>query len=216
MPYERTHIFTFNYFHIPHRAMKRAFDILASATALLLLLPLFLLLAIVVAFSSPGAALFRQVRVGKEGRSFSLLKFRTMRPGSEAKGQITVGGRDPRITGIGYVLRKTKLDELPQLLNVLIGDMSIVGPRPEVPKYVALYTAEQREVLSVRPGITSLASIAYVNENEVLGRSSDPERTYIEEVMPAKLALDLKHVREQSFGGDIALILRTLMKVVGQ
>ncbi|HRH71294.1 MAG TPA: sugar transferase [Flavobacteriales bacterium] len=194
--------------------IKRAFDILASTTALLLLLPLFLLLALAVALSSPGGAFFRQVRVGKEGRNFSLLKFRTMRPGSEAKGQITVGGRDPRITGIGYVLRKSKLDELPQLLNVLLGDMSIVGPRPEVPKYVALYSAEQREVLSVRPGITSLASIAYINENEVLGRSSDPERTYIEEVMPAKLALDLEYVKEKGLFRDFKIILGTLRRLL--
>ncbi len=129
------------------------------------------------------------------------------------KGQITVGGRDPRITGIGYLLRKTKLDELPQLWNVLIGDMSIVGPRPEVPKYVAMYTAEQRDVLRVRPGITSLASIAYINENELLGRSNDPERTYVEEVMPAKLALDLRYVRDQSVALDLHIIVRTLAKV---
>ncbi|MBL7941052.1 MAG: sugar transferase [Flavobacteriales bacterium] len=193
--------------------IKRAFDILASSTALLLFLPLFLVLALAVALSSPGGAFFRQVRVGKEGRSFSLLKFRTMRPGSEAKGQITVGGRDPRITGIGYFLRKSKLDELPQLLNVLLGDMSIVGPRPEVPRYVALYSAEQREVLSVRPGITSLASIEYINENEVLGSSSDPERTYVEEVMPAKLALDLQYVGEQDLALDVRIILRTLARI---
>jgi len=193
--------------------VKRAFDILTSSTALLLLLPLFLLLALAVALSSPGGAFFRQTRVGKEGRSFSLLKFRSMRPGSEAQGQITVGGRDPRITGIGYFLRKSKLDELPQLLNVLIGDMSIVGPRPEVPKYVALYTAAQREVLSVRPGITGLASIAYIDENEVLGRSSDAERTYIEEVMPAKLVLDLRYVKDKGLVRDLGIIFGTLRRL---
>lgn len=189
--------------------VKRAFDIAGSATALLLLLPLLLLLALAVALTSPGGAFFRQVRVGRDGREFLLLKFRTMRPGSEAKGQITVGGRDPRITGIGYFLRKSKMDELPQLINVLMGDMSIVGPRPEVPKYVALYTAEQREVLTVRPGITSAASIAYMDENEILGKSADPHRTYIEEVMPAKLALDVKYVQERSFWLDLRIILRT-------
>src|SRR5688572_3246435 len=151
--------------------MKRLFDILTSATALLLLLPLLLVLALAVALGSPGGAFFRQVRVGKGGKEFRLFKFRSMRPGSEAKGQITVGGRDPRITGVGQFLRKTKLDELPQLINILLGDMSIVGPRPEVPKYVAMYTSEQRQVLSVRPGLSSLASIEYINENEVLGRS---------------------------------------------
>jgi len=189
---------------------KRTFDIVVSATALLLLLPLLVLLALAVALSSPGGAFFRQVRVGRGGKEFRLLKFRTMRPGSEAKGQITVGGRDPRITGIGYFLRRSKLDELPQLINVLVGDMSIVGPRPEVPKYVALYSPEQREVLNVRPGITSAASIAYIDENEILGRSADPHRAYIEEVMPAKLALDLAYVRHMSIGRDISIIWRTI------
>jgi len=192
--------------------VKRLFDILASATALLLLLPLLFLLALVVALSSPGGAFFRQVRVGKGGKEFGLLKFRTMRPGSEAKGQITVGGRDPRITGIGHFLRHSKLDELPQLLNVLLGDMSFVGPRPEVPRYVALYSEQQRKVLEVRPGITSLASIAYIQENELLGRSSDPERTYIEEVMPAKLALDLQYIAGEG-GTDIGIILRTVLRL---
>lgn len=192
---------------------KRAFDILVSFIALVVLLPLLLLLALGVALSSPGGAFFRQTRVGKEGHTFQLLKFRSMRPGSEAQGQITVGGRDPRITGIGQFLRKTKLDELPQLWNVLIGDMSIVGPRPEVPKYVALYTPEQRRVLSVRPGITGMASIAYINENEVLGRSADPERTYIEEVMPAKLTLDLQYVNKAGVLTDLGIIGRTIGKL---
>lgn len=189
--------------------VKRAFDIVVSAMALLVLAPLLLGLAVAVMLGSPGGAFFRQVRVGKGGREFRLLKFRTMRPGSEALGQITVGGRDPRITGIGYVLRKTKMDELPQLLNVFLADMSIVGPRPEVPKYVAMYTPEQRQVLSVRPGITGAASVAYIDENELLGRSTDPERTYVEEVMPAKLALDLDYVRHQSFVNDLSILLRT-------
>ena len=189
--------------------MKRTLDIVVSATALLLLLPLLLILGAAVAVSSPGGAFFRQVRVGKGGKEFRLLKFRTMRPGSEAQGQITVGGKDPRITGIGYFLRRSKMDELPQLINVLLGDMSIVGPRPEVPKYVALYTKEQREVLSVRPGITSAASIAYMDENEILGKSTDPDRTYIEEVMPAKLALDLEYVQRRSFVRDLSIIGRT-------
>ncbi|HRQ85701.1 MAG TPA: sugar transferase, partial [Flavobacteriales bacterium] len=157
----------------------------------------------------------RQVRVGRGGREFKLLKFRSMRPGSEAKGQLTIGGRDPRITGVGYFLRKTKLDELPQLWNVLIGDMSVVGPRPEVPKYVALYTAEQRAVLGVRPGITGMASIDYIDENELLARAADPEKAYVEEVMPAKLALDLRYVRERSFLLDLRIILATVTKVFG-
>lgn len=194
--------------------VKRAFDILVSALALLILLPVLLLLGLLVATTSPGGAFFRQVRVGRNGNEFGLLKFRSMRPDSEAKGQITVGGRDPRITAVGYFLRRSKLDELPQLINVLVGDMSIVGPRPEVPKYVALYTPEQQEVLRVRPGITSAASIAYIDENELLGRSTDPERTYVEEVMPAKLDLDLEYVRSAGFSADLAIIWGTLRKLV--
>ncbi len=194
--------------------MKRLFDIVASGLALLVLLPLMVVLALAVALGSPGGAFFRQTRVGRNGEPFQLLKFRSMRPGSEAKGQITVGERDPRITGVGHFLRRTKLDELPQLLNILKGDMSVVGPRPEVPRYVALYTAEQREVLRVRPGLTSLASIAYINENEVLGRSADPERTYVEEVMPAKLALDLRYVREQNLAMDLRIIAGTLKRMI--
>ena len=189
--------------------MKRFFDILFSLLFLLLLLPLFLLLALLISTTSPGGAFFRQVRVGKDGGEFRLLKLRTMRPGSEATGQITVGGNDPRVTGIGRVLRKSKCDELPQLLNVLVGDMSVVGPRPEVPKYVDLYTPDQRRVLSVRPGITGPASLEYINENELLGRSNDPERTYIEEVMPAKLAIDLRYIEQASFALDMRIILAT-------
>lgn len=195
--------------------MKRLFDVLSSLTALVLLAPALAVVALAVAGGSKGGAFFKQVRIGKQGKPFQLLKFRTMRTGSEAEGQLTVGGRDPRITRIGYFLRKTKLDELPQLLNVLRGDMSIVGPRPEVPKYVALYTPEQRLVLQVRPGLSSLASMEYINENEVLGRSSDPEGTYIQEVMPAKLELDLKYVREQSFALDLRIIFGTLAKLLG-
>ncbi len=193
--------------------MKRLFDILFSFALLLLLLPLFLLIALLVAVTSPGGALFRQVRVGKEGREFRLLKFRTMRPGSESKGQITVGSRDPRVTSIGQLLRRTKCDELPQLFNVLIGDMSVVGPRPEVPKYVAMYTSEQRRVLNVRPGITGPASIQYINENELLGQSADPDRTYIEEVMPTKLAIDLRYVESASMMTDLKIIGATALKL---
>lgn len=195
--------------------LKRAFDMAFSLVLLVLLLPLLLVFALAVTITSPGGAFFRQVRVGRGGREFRLLKFRSMRPGSEAKGQLTIGGRDPRITGVGYFLRKTKLDELPQLWNVLIGDMSVVGPRPEVPKYVALYTAEQRAVLHVRPGITGMASLDYIDENELLARAADPEKAYLEEVMPAKLALDLRYVREQSFLLDLRIILATVGKVFG-
>lgn len=194
---------------------KRTFDILFALVLLLLLLPLLMLFALAVAVTSPGGAFFRQVRIGKDALPFRLLKFRTMRPGSESQGQLTIGGRDPRITGVGYFLRKTKLDELPQLWNVLAGEMSVVGPRPEVPKYVALYSVEQRKVLSLRPGITGMASIDYIDENEMLARSADPEKIYIEEVMPAKLALDLKYVRERSLMLDLRIILATVGKVFG-
>jgi len=195
--------------------LKRVFDICFSAVLLVLLSPLLLVFALAVALTSPGGAFFRQVRVGRGGRTFMLLKFRSMRPGSEAQGQLTIGGRDPRITGVGYFLRKTKLDELPQLWNVLRGDMSVVGPRPEVPKYVTLYTAEQRAVLGVRPGITGMASLHYIDENELLARAADPESAYIHEVMPAKLALDLRYVREHGFLLDLRIILATVGKVFG-
>lgn len=195
--------------------VKRTFDIVASGLALIMLFPVLIVCLLLVTITSSGGAFFIQKRVGRNGRDFDMLKFRTMRVGSEAKGQITVGGKDPRITPFGYFLRKTKLDELPQLINVLKGDMSIVGPRPEVPKYVALYTTEQRKVLTVRPGLSSLASIAYINENEILGRSADPEKTYIEEVMPAKLKMDLHYVEQQSFGLDLNVIFRTLGKLFG-
>lgn len=194
--------------------MKRAFDIVFSFLALVVLLPVLLVVALAVALTSPGGAFFQQVRVGRGGAEFRLLKFRTMRPDSERAGQLTVGGRDPRITRIGYVLRKSKLDELPQLWNVLKGEMSIVGPRPEVPRYVAMYDATQREVLSVRPGLTGMASIAYIDENEVLARAADAERAYIEQVMPAKLELDLRYVREHDMLLDLRIIARTLLRLM--
>ena len=193
--------------------VKRTFDFLFALVLLLVLLPLLLVFALLVAFTSSGGAFFRQVRVGRGGIDFRLLKFRTMRPDSEAHGQLTIGGRDPRITSVGYFLRKTKLDELPQLWNVLKGDMSVVGPRPEVPKYVAMYTPEQRAVLLLRPGITGMASIDHIDENELLAQAADPERAYIEEVMQAKLVLDLKYVKERSFWLDLRIILATVGKV---
>lgn len=189
---------------------KRGFDILFSASVLLALAPLLFAIALVVKLDSPGPVFFRQVRVGRGGREFRIFKFRTMRTDAPRLGpQITVGA-DPRITRTGHFLRKYKLDEFPQFMNVLIGDMSVVGPRPEVPRYVALYPERTRElVLSVRPGITDLASIEYRDENELLGRAADPERTYVEEVMPAKLSYCERYVRERSFGGDLAIIART-------
>ena len=196
--------------------MKRAFDLIVATLAVLVLLPLLLLLALAVTLTSPGGAFFAQTRVGKGGTEFRLLKFRSMRPGSEAKGQLTVGGRDPRITAVGHFLRKTKLDELPQLFNIIKGEMSVVGPRPEVPKYVALYSAEQRQVLQVRPGLTDYASLEYFEENALLGASENPEETYIQEVMPAKLALNAKYIEDMGLGTDLKILLRTAVRIVGR
>jgi len=194
--------------------LKRCFDICAAAVGLLLLSPLLLAIAVWVKFDSPGPVFYRQVRVGKGGRDFHLWKFRSMRPDADKLGLLTVGGRDPRITRSGYFIRKYKIDELPQLFNVISGDMSLVGPRPEVRRYVDLYSAEQRQVLNARPGITDYASIEYRNENELLAASADPEFTYIHEVMPAKLKLNMKYIREQGLGTDLKIILRTLHRIV--
>jgi len=193
--------------------MKRCFDIAFSLLLLCMLCPLWISISIVVIADSKGGAFFRQTRVGKDGKNFRLWKFRTMRPMSESAGQLTVGANDMRITNAGKTLRKFKLDELPQLFNVLIGDMSLVGPRPEVPKYVAMYTPEQRRVLSIRPGITDHASLLYYEENELLAQSEDPEKTYITEIMPAKLALNLEYLNSNSFRGDIIIILRTVQRM---
>jgi len=194
--------------------LKRIFDIISSLIALVIGFPFFILIAVLIAMDSKGGVFFIQQRVGKNNCDFGLYKFRTMRPDSEKSGQITVGGRDPRITKIGYFLRKFKLDEFPQLLNVISGDMSIIGPRPEVRKYVDLYSKEQLKVLSVRPGLSDYASIEYINENELLGKSDNPEKTYIEEIMPAKLQLNLKYIEKKSFGTDINLILKTIGRII--
>jgi len=195
--------------------VKRLFDIVFSAFFLILLFPLLLLLIIWVALDSKGPVFFRQVRVGRHNQDFTLLKFRTMHPNAEKKGMITVGMKDPRITHAGIFLRKYKLDELPQLLNVFAGDMSFVGPRPEVRKYVDLYNDEQQQVLSVRPGLTDYASIEYARENEILETYPDPEKAYIDIVMPAKLKLNLKYIREQSFMTDVKIIFKTVRKIFG-
>ena len=194
--------------------MKRLLDIFSSALVLLLLLPFWLIIALAIVLESRGGVFYRQVRVGKDNKDFQLYKFRTMRTGSDQKGLLTVGERDSRITRVGYFLRKYKIDEFPQLLNVLKGDMSIVGPRPEVRKYVDMYTPEQMRVLSVRPGLTDIASIQYVHENELLAASDDPEKTYIEEVMPAKLELNLQYIDNQSVLGDIKLIWKTFTAIL--
>jgi lipopolysaccharide/colanic/teichoic acid biosynthesis glycosyltransferase len=190
---------------------KRAFDIFFSGGALLVLGPLLLMIAAWVKFDSAGPVFFRQIRVGRGGEEFEIFKFRSMFLRPERSGpQITVGA-DARITRAGHFLRHYKLDELPQFLNVLFGDMSVVGPRPEVPRYVAMYPADLRDlILSVRPGITDLASIEYRDENRLLGASANPERTYIEVVMPAKLALCATYVKTHSFIGDLTIIGRSL------
>lgn len=193
--------------------IKRLFDITTSLIALILLLPLIIVVSILIMSDSKGGAFFHQIRVGQKGREFKLHKFRTMRPAAESSGQLTVGMRDSRITKIGYTLRRYKLDELPQLWNILVGEMSVVGPRPEVPKYVGMYNAEQRKVLNVRPGLTDYASIKYVNENEVLEKSSNPEKTYIEEIMPEKLQLNLKYIEEQSLITDLKILSATFKAI---
>lgn len=193
--------------------MKRIFDISITLPALLVLSPLLLLIALLIKADSAGPVLYLQERIGKNRIPFFIYKFRTMHVDADKKGLLTVGGRDPRVTRIGYGLRKYKLDELPQLLNVLAGTMSLVGPRPEVKKYVDLYTGEQLKVLSITPGITDYASIAFSDENERLARSSQPEHTYIREIMPAKLQLNLKYLEEQSLMTDVKIILRTIRKI---
>lgn len=194
--------------------LKRLFDLVTSGIGLLVLSPLFLLLAVWVKLDSPGPVFYRQTRVGRGNRDFRLFKFRSMRVGSERKGLITIGGRDPRVTRSGYFIRKYKLDELPQLINVFVGDMSLVGPRPEVREYVDLYTPEQLHVLDVRPGITDPASIRYRNENELLAESDDPERYYRDVVMQDKLRINLDYVANHSFVYDVSLIFKTLWRVV--
>ena len=196
--------------------MKRLFDIVASGLGLIILSPLFLIVAIWIKLDSPGPVFFRQVRVRRYNKDFRIFKFRTMRVGSDKGSQITIGGRDPRVTRAGYWLRKFKIDELPQLINVFIGDMSLVGPRPEVRRYVDLYTPEQMHVLDVRPGITDAASIKFRNESEFLKQVDDPEKHYIEVIMPMKLELYLQYVNCHSFKGDIRLILETLWTVISQ
>lgn len=194
--------------------MKRLFDILASGLGLFCLSPLFTAVAVWIKLDSRGPVFYRQVRVGKGNKDFRIFKFRSMRPDSDKLGLITVGGRDPRVTRSGYYIRKYKLDELPQLINVFIGDMSLVGPRPEVRKYVDMYSPDQLHVLDVRPGITSLASLRYRNENEVLAKAEDPDKCYIEKVMPDKLAIDLEYVRKANLWNDIKLIFSTFREII--
>lgn len=195
--------------------MKRAFDILFSLLILACFFPLGILLVLLIQLESKGGAFYFQERVGLNGRIFKLIKFRSMRLNSDKGSQITIGSRDPRITRTGYFIRRFKLDEFPQFINVLKGDMSIVGPRPEVPYYVAMYTPTQRQILEVKPGITDYASLEYFNENELLAKATDPQKTYVEEVMPAKLALNQKYLANPSLAHDLRIMWLTAKKIMG-
>lgn len=194
--------------------MKRLFDIIASGMGLLILSPTLIVVAIWIKLDSPGPIFYRQVRVGRNNKDFQIFKFRSMRVGSDKGSLVTIGGRDPRITRSGYVIRKFKIDELPQLINVFIGDMSLVGPRPEVRHYVNYWTSEQMHVLDVRPGITDPASIRFRNENELLEKAEDPEKYYIEVVMQEKIKLYLEYVEKHNLFYDIKLILQTFWVIV--
>lgn len=194
--------------------MKRLFDIVASGLGLIVLSPLFLILAIWIKLDNKGPVFYRQVRVGRHNKDFRIVKFRSMRVGSDKGSLVTIGGHDPRITRSGYFIRKFKFDELPQLINVFIGDMSLVGPRPEVRHYVDYWTLEQMHVLDVRPGITDPASIKFRNENELMENAEDTEKYYIEVIMQEKLKLYLEYVNNHSFFGDICLIFKTFWVIV--
>lgn len=194
--------------------MKRIFDFIVALIILLIFFPFGLILGLIIVFTSSGGVFYRQERIGQFGKPFKIFKFRTMRQNADKLGKLTVGMRDPRITAIGYFIRKYKLDEFPQFINVLIGEMSIVGPRPEVKEYVDLYTEEQREILKVKPGITDYASLEYFKENELLGQSSDPQKTYIEEIMPAKIKLNKKYIANPTIGQDLKIMWMTFLKMI--
>lgn len=194
--------------------IKRVFDVVLSLISLILLLPVLIIVSFLIIFTSKGTVFYRQKRVGKNNKDFKIFKFRTMHVNADKKGLLTVGGRDPRITNIGYYLRKYKLDELPQLINVFIGNMSFVGPRPEVRKYVNLYSEKHLKVLNVKPGITDLASIKFRNENEVLAQQKNPNQYYIDVIMPTKLEINLKYIKEKSFLKDVGVILKTFKVIL--
>ncbi len=192
---------------------KNLFDLVFGLLGLIILSPVLLLIAAVIKLTSPGPVFFLQERVGKDGKPFKIFKFRTMIPDAEKHGLKITVGKDHRVTGVGEFLRKYKLDELPQIINIVRGEMSFVGPRPEVPRYVAHYSEAERRVLSVRPGVTDLASIKYRKEHELLGESSDPEKTYIEEIMPEKLRINLEYVENAAFHNDVKLLWQTVKAV---
>ena len=194
--------------------IKRGIDILFSLIGLICLFPFFIFISFFIFITSKGGVFFVQLRVGKNNKDFKLYKFRTMFLNSDSKGLLTVGNNDKRITKLGYYLRKNKLDEFPQLINVLNGTMSIVGPRPEVRKYVNLYNSEQKSILDVKPGITDLASLMYYNENEILANSVNPEQTYINEIMPIKLELNKQYINEMSLLTDLKIIFKTFIKLI--
>ena len=193
--------------------IKRIFDLLSSLVGLIILSPLLMLISLLIIIDSKGNAFYSQKRVGRKGNQFNLLKFRTMKQNSDIKGLLTIGN-DSRITRIGHYLRKSKLDETPQLVNIIRGEMSVVGPRPETPNYVELYTEEQQKVLNVRPGLTDYASLEFINESEILAKHDDPEKAYIETVMPQKLSLNLKYITDQSLLLDIKIIFKTLLRIL--
>lgn len=194
--------------------MKRLFDILFSLIILILFLPFGIVLSVLIVLESKGGIFYKQERIGKNGIPFYLLKFRSMRTNADKLGKLTVGMRDPRITKIGYFIRKFKLDEFPQFINVLKGEMSIVGPRPDVKEYVDLYSTEERKVLEVKPGITDYASLEYFEESDLLAKSSNPEKTYIEEIMPAKLKLNQKYIANPTLLVDLKIIFLTAKRIL--
>lgn len=194
--------------------MIRFFDIIFSIIGLVILSPLFIVLYLLIRIESKGGGFYSQERIGKNGKPFKLYKFRSMRIGSDKMGLITIGEKDNRITKTGFILRKYKLDELPQLWNVFIGDMSLVGPRPEVEKYTCLYTEEQEQVLQIRPGITDWASIKYVDENKILGESKDPDEAYVNLIMPNKIKLNMVYIQHQTLGEYFKIIFTTLKEIV--
>lgn len=193
--------------------VKRSFDIVVSFIGLVVISPLLLLIALLILLDDGFPVFYLQKRVGLHNKDFTIYKFRTMRAGADKKGLLTVGDKDPRVTRVGYYLRKYKLDELPQLFNVLLGDMSMVGPRPEVRKYVEMYSEEQKRVLNVKPGITDYASIAFISENEMLAQANNPEELYVKYVMPEKLRLNLAYIQRRSFYEDLKILIMTLIKI---
>ncbi|MCX6231303.1 MAG: sugar transferase [Bacteroidetes bacterium] len=195
---------------------KRIFDLFFSAIGLLILSPVLILIGLAIVCDSRGGVFYKQIRVGQGNVDFKIFKFRTMRTGSDKNGLLTIGDKDMRVTKTGYFLRKYKLDELPQLINIFYGDMSFVGPRPEVRKYVDLYDAAQLKVLDVKPGLTDFSSINFINESELLSQSENPEETYITIIMPAKLELCQKYIRESSFKTDLKIIFATIAKIIGK